>query len=340
MSERFLVLIIRILPGFEPEPNDNKIKSILITQLHGLGDAIIFSPVLHEIKTRFNNAKITILSTHRTHEVMTNFFSELNFIRYSGLGGLRDLRKKFDLIINPARSLKNYIIDIIMMPDYLVGFNYSIITAPHENHYDRAVKLLKQLGGVADSNPDFRFVNDKTAGSCSFIERHVGKGKKTICYIVGGRWASKVYPIELSKKLIHLLAEYKNTAIVLIGSDKDQGDILARSAENVYNYCSSTTIAEVMDCIKTCDLLIGPDNGLLHFAVVFDTPFIGFFGSVDHRTVIPESYLKNILTIMNCEFQPCYNEEHKPYCPFESPKCIEIEPELIISKINGIGRIR
>ena len=91
-----------------------------------------------------------------------------------------------------------------------------------------------------------------------------------------------------------------------------------------------------MDYIRESDLLIGPDSGLLHIAIAFETPFIGLFSSVDPSTVIPAQYLDYVLTKNACQFQPCYNEEHEPFCPFKSPMCIDIEPEEIINKVSQI----
>ncbi len=333
--ERILILIIRVLPGCKPKFKDNEVTHILITLLHGIGDAIIFAPVLKNIAVSFKDTQITLLTTGRTHEVMIEFFPEFNYIKNLSLFRLRSLRNKFDLIINSARSLQNYLIDIVLRPNFLIGFNYSLSIIPGENHFHRAERLLKQLDGKSSGRPEYQFFRENYSKRTNTAYEQLGNHRgKTISFIVGGRWCSKTYPLEKSKMLIKRLTKQENIIIVLLGTDKTAGKILADCAEGIHNFCGSTSIKQAIDCIRRSDLLIGPDSGLLHMAIAFDIPFIGLFSSVDPQTVIPEHYLNNIITQNTCPYQPCYNENHEPFCPFESPRCINIDPELIIEKIN------
>lgn len=332
--EHFLVLIIRILPGCNSKLIDNP-SQILITLNHGIGDAIIFTPILKKISILFKNAQITLLATDRTYEVMIEFFPEFNYIQYSSLFNLRSLRNKFDLIINSSRSIKNYVIDIILRPDILIGFNYSLPIIAGENHFERAERLLKQIKGKPSGRPKYQFLREKyQAKANTFYDRLNDHEKKIICFIVGGRWHSKTYPLEKSKILIKQLTEKKNIRIILIGTDKIMGEKIVKDIEGIHNLCGSTSIKQAIDCIRRSDLLIGPDSGLLHIAIAFNIPFIGLFSSVDPKTVIPDQYLYNIITNNICPYQPCYNENHEPFCPFEEPICINIEPKLILKKIN------
>jgi len=334
--EHFLVLIIQIFPGCNSKFKD-KPNQILIILSHGIGDAIIFAPILKKISVLFKDAQITLLTTDRSYEVMIEFFPEFNYIQYLSLLKLRTLRNKFDLIINSSRWIKNYLIDIILRPDFLIGFNYSLKIRPGENHFHRAERLLMQLNGKLSGRQEYQFLQEKyqmKVNTC--YNRLSDKGKKIICFIVGGRWRSKTYPLEKNKILIKKLVKQQNFTVILIGKDKITGKKIGGCIKGIHNLCGSTSIKQVIDCIRGSDLLIGPDSGLLHIAIAFDIPFIGLFSSVDPKTVIPDKYLNNIITNNSCPYQPCYNENHEPFCPFKVPKCINIEPELIIEKINNI----
>ena len=112
------------------------------------------------------------------------------------------------------------------------------------------------------------------------------------------------------------------------------GEEIAAGREGIINLCGRTTVLEVMQYIALSDLVIGPDGGLIHLAIAQNVPFIALFSSVDPATVIPERHLGSVIRQMNCRLQPCYNEEHEPYCPFKHPVCIDIDPQLIIEKIE------
>ena len=54
-----------------------------------------------------------------------------------------------------------------------------------------------------------------------------------------------------------------------------------------------------------------------------------------HLTLFRKDY-HYVLYSNNCKFQPCFNEEHKPLCPYEKIRCMNFHIEDILSKIDEI----
>jgi len=340
MVELILIKTLRVMPGCRTEIVGNDISHILIPFMHGLGDAIIFAPVLKDISRHYRNTKITLLTNSRTHKVMLEFFPEFNYIKYTGPRNLQKLKGQFNLVLNMARSLENYVIALMLRPDYLIGFNYSLLIVPGENHFSRAQRLLPQLRIESRAGQKYNFFSEQAGRHQKFTIERLGVNNKKkdviVGLITGGRWHSKIYPSDKSRILIEQLTKYSDVRVLLLGTDRGIGNILSENANRVHNLCGTTSIKQVMDCIGQLDLLVGPDGGLLHMAVAWDIPFIGLFSSVDPKTVIPEQYLERIIFKELCQYQPCYNEEHEPFCPCAAPGCIAIEPAEIIQKIEDI----
>ena len=331
-------LFLLIFSGKDKDISKNeKIKEIIIPLTAGIGDAVIFTSCLQQLNNIFLKARITILTTNRTHDVLNDTYPFWKFIKPSSLLKSFKFRNSFDLMILPSRILTNYLFALIINPKYLIGYNYSLTAKKGESHIVRANRILHQLGFNGFNDPLIKVAKTTINKSNSFFEKKAKDFSKTIVsLIVGGRWKSKTYsPLKYRILIVELLKKY-DVNIFLIGNDEKMGKFIAEDRKEVYNFANNTSIQEAMGIIYHSDLIIGPDGGLLNIAIALNKPIIGLFGSVDPTQIVPKKYINQVLFVNNCKYQPCYNEEHEPICPYPEPFCMDIEIEDILSKTDKI----
>ena len=330
----FILSVIRI----EKTVSDKQcIKKILIPLFAGVGDAIIFTACLEKLSNIFPNVMITLLTNERTHSVLESTYPRIDFIQLQSFFGLFRLRNKFDLMLSPGRNMRNYVVAMVTHPEYLIGYNYSLIIQKGESHIARLNRIVRQLGGSDILSPVLRISQSEKDKAFNIIKNIVDGGEKdVVCFIIGGRWETKVYSPSRYRFLAEQLINKYNVDIFLIGTQHEVGEVIADGNKRVHNLAGRTTIKEAMGLILHSRFVVGPDGGLLNIAMALNKPIVGLFGPVDPIAIVQFEYLDSILYLKNCEYQPCYNEEHEPICPYENAICMEFAVDDIIDKVDRI----
>ena len=333
--EYVLCIFLKINIKFTVQSKHREMRTVLVPLMHGLGDAIISTIILRELKNIFPKKDILCLTTNRTHDLLTDDFPEIDFITISSVKDLRSLRGQSDLMILPSRNIDHYFIALIIKPGQIVGYNYNLKILRKESHIQRAIRLLESLGHENWQIPYLnRSVKNETLINKFFHDDMRSTSMIKIVMIVGGRWRSKTYKFKYYHELITRLKTMTNVRIILTG--KDSSDLIHNYHDlgMIINLIDKTDIQQLRGIIGISDLIIGPDGGVLNMAMAMRKRIVGIFSSVDPGTIVPESYSDMIIFEKQCPFQPCYNEEHEPFCPFDDPPCIDLEPRMVFEKIK------
>ncbi len=338
ITERFLLFLIFVFQRNKKIIEKKDIHRIIIPLISGMGDAVIFTCCLQELQNLFPDTKINIITTDRTQDVLDDTFPDIKFTKLNSYYKLFKLRYKYDLMISPSRNIRHYLIALIIRPKYLIGYNYTLFHKEKKSHIERANEILHQLGGQNQNIPIIKISQQKIEMSLRFIKKNIKyvSSKQLISFIIGGQWKSKIYPAEKYRQLAEILIKKYDSDIVLLGTDPDTGDKIAMGKKKIHNLAGKTFIQEVMGIIHLSQLIIGPDGGLLNIAMAMNKPIVGLFGPVDPHTIVSDKHLNNILYQKKCEFQPCYNEEYQPRCPFDQIRCMNHPVEDILGKIEAI----
>ena len=332
--------LIRLLhtAGVEEGMDGGKtVDAVVIPLISGLGDAVVFSACLHRVADIFPNAEIVLMANGRTGEYLELIYPQYTCVEMQSLTKVRVYRNEFDLMILPFRNIRHYLMALILKPKRLVGYNYSLRIHDGESHIRRANRILNQLGYDPYSRPEIELSAEIKESALRLIET---TGRRTepnyVSFIIGGRWASKVFPPAQYRMLADRLVERCDTDICLIGTDRSMGESIAESRDRIMNFAGKTSVKEVLGLIYHSHMVVGPDGGLLNIAVTLNKPILGFFGPVDPLTVIPQDYKDQIMTVDDCEHRPCYNEEHEPICVHETYRCMDFDIEGILKKFETV----
>ena len=156
----------------------------------------------------------------------------------------------------------------------------------------------------------------------------------------GARWSNKRWPVEYFARLVRLLAgQFPEVRFAILGGaeDKPLGGIVADAdPERCFNLCGQTSLPEMVEWVRLCDLMITNDTGPMHVAAALGKPLVALFGPTEPRRTGPYRQLDSVLRI-DLPCSPCL----KSYCTYGKPnECLNaISPatvfEFACQKLQG-----
>jgi heptosyltransferase-1 len=153
----------------------------------------------------------------------------------------------------------------------------------------------------------------------------------------GARWENKRWPVNYFSELVRLLAEkFPGTRFAILGSGDDKllGEIISRAApERCLNLCGATSLPEMIEWVRLCDLMVTNDTGPMHVAAALGKPLVALFGPTEPRRTGPYGQLENVLRIeLPCS--PCLSSD----CTYAKPnECLNaISPATVFERIQKL----
>lgn len=332
-------------------------KNILLINYGGIGDEILFLPTIDSIKKQYPNAKITLALEPRSKSIknLSNNIDDLICIDIKASGIKKYLnvlnlifttwKKRFDCVIS---SGKNPLVAIILFLTGIkekIGYNSKtdfLLTKRvllNENQYAGKMyhDLVKPIIENEYENPKIEINQDFSLNpqlkTGEYICIHPGVSKMSISKNI-----LKCPNIDFWKNLIADLLK-KNKQIVLLGTndDKDLIEEILKIPEisdnpNFINYFNKTkNIMEMAFIMKNSNSVICVDSAPLHVAVCVGANIFAIFGPTNELKLVPQE--KNITVVKNnVDCRPCL--WHKRSCNCENSKCLDIDFNLILDKIN------
>lgn len=132
---------------------------------------------------------------------------------------------------------------------------------------------------------------------------HAGSGG----YSVARRW----YP-ERFAKIADALHEEFEAQILLVGGTGDDADLVEKAmTAPAVNLSGRTSLPELADVIRSTDLYIGTDSGVMHVAAAVRVPVLAIFGPSNHKAWAPWSPGGQVVVLRSSpECSPCMYLEH------------------------------
>lgn len=146
--------------------------------------------------------------------------------------------------------------------------------------FERHTKVFEQLGFVVDlSNPVFP-PNQKLDNEITSL---VGeKTQKWIGIAPFAQYNSKVYPLDLMKRVIDELSNNFNHKILLFGGGKKEINILdslSSQSQNIINIAGKLKLHQELTLISHLDIMLSMDSGNAHIAAMFGIKVITLWGA-------------------------------------------------------------
>lgn len=153
----------------------------------------------------------------------------------------------------------------------------------------------------------------------------------------------KLYPAQKIAASFSLIPEVRFN-VVLFGSrdeakvceDAERALLGFNNITTVTNFCGQTTIRELVEGLKKCDIVLSQDSAALHIAVALRKPTVGIIGGGHYGRFYPwgdgdiNRVAHNPMDCYWCNW----------ICKFEEIRCInEISPERIASELHHLIRL-
>ncbi len=264
--------------------SDNRagMKQILVRRSHAMGDILMTLPAISAIKEQNPTLEI-------------DYCTEAGFV---------------DLLKGHPHIRNVYSIDDVDPNRYEQFIN---LDGGYERQNDwvrrHAVDIFSELCGILprERNIYYPIPVDVQASIAGQLARDgVNVAEHYVIGLHARKWDfsnSRNLSIKQYQQIVtKLLALDPDVRILVFGNDvEDLG--LPKNSRVVY-LMRKTTYKELASYIRHCDLLVGPDSGLIHLAASQGVPFVGLFGPVEPSARVP--YGGDYDTLTNpVECQPC-----------------------------------
>jgi lipopolysaccharide heptosyltransferase II len=134
----------------------------------------------------------------------------------------------------------------------------------------------------------------------------------------GARWLNKRWPAEYFGETARTLAgRFADVRFAILGSAEDRiaGERIAAAVpDRCLNLTGRTTLPEMVEWIRLCELMITNDTGPMHVAAALGKPVIALFGPTEPRRTGPYRQVDRVLQF-DLPCVPCMKDScayHKP----------------------------
>jgi ADP-heptose:LPS heptosyltransferase len=281
---------------------------ILVISLAGVGDTLLATPLIHELRALYPTAVIDALvlwagsrdilegNPHLNSIFQKNLITDGRLESLRFLWGLR--RHRYDVSINThpqskiqyrcvarligARTRLSHSYHQSQWWDWLLGDR--TLPQDYERHSVENTLALLQFLGVKPVRPqqdcELFLSPDELAWADAYLrERNLGGRKRFGLHVGSGgtkNLALRRWPLEHYAELIRRMNQnHPEVAILLFGGPEEKQaheQILARTSRQHVFEVKTASLRQTAALLRTCDLFISGDTSLMHLAAVGKVP--------------------------------------------------------------------
>lgn len=320
MSKKLRYAFSRLLNNFIVKdtipPFEQKEKAgILIVLRRPLGDSVVETPLLHELRRTFPKHHITLITTNYNLFELCPYVDE---VVSDGIGGLTPFVKvawKCHKLMKRLTSRCNYELAIVpslympnMIDSWLCYFSkaprrvtfseklnpqwHSWLKGAHDKCFTDALEAdeLKHaveqekeiLAAIGAEMLDDRYELWTDEADKAAVERmyDIPAGRNVIVNM-STNIRHKEWPVENYIELCKRLVEMEDLNFLLIGAGEyaqKYSDEFSKHFHNVYDFTNKTTVRQTIEVMRKAELYIGGDTGPMHIAAALNMRGVGIFG--------------------------------------------------------------
>ncbi len=333
---------------------------ILILRLSSIGDILLTTPFIRQVRIHFPEAKIDFVVKKQFFQLLKNN-PHLNKIYQldpeQGIKGLLTLRRKlvaaqytyiFDLHHNFRTELltafvpadeKRTIHKDIRKRFLLVTFKKNIYSTilPIPQRYRQ---VAAELGVEDDGNGLEILWKNRVAERLWRRLKRLDLDHNYLVLAPGAGFKTKRWPIEYFREVVQYILENRKEKIILLGSAEERKDFEPLLlSKKVVNLAGQVSLLEAAVVLSDARLVVSNDSGLMHMATAVNSPLVAIFGStVEEFGFFPYKAKAVVLQVEGLKCRPC-SHIGKKACPKKHFKCMrDIQPQTVINHISKMIR--
>lgn len=331
----------------------DSIQKILLCRLRFMGDVILTTPLIRNLRQHFPKAYIAYLTEERFVPLLQNnpyldevihFQAQTNIWRQLNL--IAALRKKdFDLTLDLLGSPRTAVLLWLTGAPHRIGrafrfrqmfYNYLI---SGENRKVTAVEFhlesLKSLGITCENQPPMIFLTleEKIMAENLLNSLGVNSDEPLVGLHPGGSWPNKLWPVERFARLAQKILAAGGQVLLIHGPGEE------RLAQKILTHTSGAIwspgvlpLRKLAALLSKLDVYVSNDCGPMHLAAAVGTKTLGIFGPGEPVIWFPyESARGHQAIFQEIQCRPC----HKNYCPLGTLECMfRIEVETVFKNVQ------
>ena len=194
----------------------------------------------------------------------------------------------------------------------------------HTHAVDWYLAVLPRLGVPVHNG--FTWLPERPAAAAAIKARWNPGPARWIALQPGARWLNKRWPAEHFAELTRRLAmERADVRFAVLGGKDDQplAETVCRTApERCLNLAGQTSLTEMIEWLRLCDLMVTNDTGPMHVAAALGKPVVGVFGPTEPRRTGPYGQLDRVV------------QHHLPCVPCLKSRCAWPQPMECLTAIS------
>jgi len=280
-----------------------KVKRILCIKLRGIGDVVLATVVLKNLKRQFPDAEIDFLTEPpsdlilETNPLINKIILYKKKEKFGGLKTIRSVFKnRYDLVIDLYSNPRTAFITFASFAKYRAGFPYKGRGYAYNLHgstdritYHSADLNLMLLGEngipvickeiiVAYTRPDKEFAEN-------FLSSHNLSSENVVCISPSGGWPSKKCdPVKFAEIADAITAVYNVKTLIVWGpKDKHQAEEIQKLMKSDSVMAPPTKIRQMGALMSKCSFVVSNDSGPMHIAAASSVPVLALHGPTNPR---------------------------------------------------------
>ena len=317
---------------------------ILVRMPNWIGDFIMATPILEDLKKKYPQANLTVLCLRELTDLLEknpwvdNILSISKKPRFFPKGLIRNLRKgAYTMGILLTNSFSSAWLFWIGGVKCRIGF-YKVsrslflskkIPFPKDKEKQHLTTTYKTLIQSSSSTKPSLFISPKErALGKTYIGMHPGAA-----YGEAKRWPQERF----SQVIQRLLDDIPQVNIIVFGHAKEKplvNNICKPFPKQVSNLSGKTTLKELCQQIARLDAFLTNDSGPMHIAASLQVPLVALFGSTNPLVTAPYKWGKILYKKAFCS--PCY----KKVCPIDFRCMKQIGVDEVVKEVKKALLVR
>jgi lipopolysaccharide heptosyltransferase II len=307
--------------------NFSTVKKLLVIKLRAIGDVVLSTVVLENLRSAFPSAQIDFLTETSSREVVEGNPNVDNVIVYqakhdNSIGLIKDIRnRRYDIVFDLFGNPRTAIITLLSGARYRVGYRftwrqycYNMVVEPRGGEVHNTEFNLDALGAteVQIVKREIQFPVD--AGSERFAEEFLARAGSglTVALNPGGGWYTKRWRIPQYAEVGDAIVKEFGATVLLVWGPGEEEHV--RELQSKMSHPSillpPTSLKQLGSILKRCHLMVTNDSGPMHIAAALGTPVVAIYGPTNPKLQGPvgEGHVivrNERLTCLNCNLTDC-----------------------------------
>lgn len=275
----------------------NRLSRILVIRMRRLGDVVLSTALLADLRKALPNAVIDVLVNQQFSPLLQNHPAPTNIMPYDGgrsLATLLELRhKRYDTVIDLQANMRTMLISMFSGARLRLGWKVAALPGAYTAVLDRNQlpkvfvadehkRFLGMIGIPAAGNAPKLYVTDQELHEAeSFLRtKNINTHRRWIGLHLSAVNQAKCWPLQNFEALAHILLEAGFQPIVF-GLPNDVAALkLCQKVPQVIDALSSD-LRIFLARLSTCKAFVSSDTGPAHAATALEVPRITIFSSAD-----------------------------------------------------------